>query len=220
MTLTFESDTDMQYVVLSVLFATIIHLNHGYRILGIFPANLPSHSMMYQTLMTNLAKRGHTVDVISEHPLKKPFPNYTDIPFNSGLPKFENNFTLAQVRSYVPRLIDAVALYEGNRVCEQMKSSVIQDLVNNPPNDPPYDLLITAVRFKILLFKTTLRYNSAKSHVCNSIAGFRSPLLHGHWSHFKSPSDWHKHYRSLPMAASANCSASKFGVVSEQRCKS
>lgn len=56
-------------------FVVIVGVVYGARILGIFSlAAGPSHFLMYERLMIELAKRGHKVDVVSHFPQKQPIP--------------------------------------------------------------------------------------------------------------------------------------------------
>lgn len=79
---------------------------------------------------------------------KKPLANYTDLTIPSALPKLVNNMTFDFFKTNF-EIIDQVyfyAHYLGNVLCEKgLESPVIQNLINNPPNDPPYDLVVTEV---------------------------------------------------------------------------
>ncbi|XP_065219660.1 UDP-glycosyltransferase UGT5-like [Planococcus citri] len=48
-------------------------------ILGVFPLNLKSHYIIYQSVMKELATRGHNVTVINPFPMTKARQNFTDI---------------------------------------------------------------------------------------------------------------------------------------------
>nr|UEN71103.1 UDP-glucosyltransferase 334AA4 [Meteorus pulchricornis] len=130
-----------------VVVITNLPQSSGYRILGIFPLNGRSHMMMFEQLMKGLAARGHQVDVVSTFPLKNPYPNYTDIVIPQALQQFVNNLTYAQFQDITKKsLVHFVALTPGNHLCEKgMTFPAIQKLINDPPRDPPYDLVITEV---------------------------------------------------------------------------
>ncbi|XP_017754843.1 PREDICTED: UDP-glucuronosyltransferase 2B1-like [Eufriesea mexicana] len=129
-----------------VVFCAVLSVCYGYRILGVFPFNGKSHFVMFERLMKVLAKRGHQVDVISTFPLKEPYPNYTDLIVLPTARDFMNNLTYEEVmtkfRTSIPA---AVATMAGNVVCEHLNHPEIQKFIRNPPNDPPYDLIIMEV---------------------------------------------------------------------------
>lgn len=118
----------------------------GYRILGAFPFKGKSHFMMFERLMKGLTKKGHQVDVISSFPQKKPYPNYTDLAIIPSSITFINNFTYELMNTLVKEsLTHSVATIAGNEVCERLGMPEIQELVRNPPKDPPYDLVIMEI---------------------------------------------------------------------------
>ena len=129
-----------------LLFCTILSICHGYRILGVFPFSGKSHFIMFEQLMKILAKRGHQVDVISTFPLKKPYPNYNDLIVLPTMRQFMNNMTYAEIKTlFAVSPTQAVATVGGNDLCEILNNSQIQQLIRNPPNDPPYDAVIVEV---------------------------------------------------------------------------
>ena len=122
----------------------------GARILGIFPLNGKSHFVMCEQLMKTLAKKGHQVDVISHFPLKKPFPNYKDFSLDGTLPNVLNNITYENLQAFggfsLKQFIDTA----GNKICELMEHPAINNIIKNPLNDPPYDVVIIEVSFIII----------------------------------------------------------------------
>ncbi|XP_054012119.1 UDP-glycosyltransferase UGT5-like isoform X1 [Hylaeus anthracinus] len=133
--------------LLAIIFlCTILSTCHGYRILGVFPFNAKSHFVMFESLMKNLAKTGHQVDVIGTLPLKKPFPNYTDLVTFETHINFMNNVTYQEIwkEGKAPG-IKFLAEIAGNLVCEYLADPGIQKLVRDPPKDPPYDLIIMEI---------------------------------------------------------------------------
>jgi glucuronosyltransferase len=62
-----------------------VALNHGARILGVFPFPERSHVILHKALMLELARRGHEVTMISCYPEDEPIPNYTDIVLKKDL---------------------------------------------------------------------------------------------------------------------------------------
>ncbi|XP_034948011.1 uncharacterized protein [Chelonus insularis] len=119
----------------------------GSRILGIFPLNGRSHMVMFEALMKGLARRGHQVDVVSTFPQKRPFPNYTDIVIPAALPKLVNNMSYQFLESVSTKsMVHFVATSAGNLVCEKgLETPELQKLIKNPPQQPPYDLVLTEI---------------------------------------------------------------------------
>ena len=144
----------MKQIILVLVILGLVALSlkvcDGYRILGIFPLNVKSHFAMYEALMKSLARKGHQIDVVSTFPQKTPYPNYTDlIDLPLVLPEFVNNFPyermLRAMKSH-QALIYSVATQAGNKLCQGLGHPEMQKLIHNPPNDPPYDLVLTEVR--------------------------------------------------------------------------
>lgn len=117
------------------------------RILAIYPLNSKSHMMVFEQLMKDLARRGHQVHVASTFPLSKPFPNYTDIPLESPLPALVNNVDYKRVQGFVHNdLVHFLATQAGNLLCEKgLENPQLQKIIQNPPKDPPYDLVMVQV---------------------------------------------------------------------------
>lgn len=133
-------------VLTIALFCAILSACYGYRILGVFPFNGKSHFIMFEKLMKTLAKRGHQVDVISAFPLNKPHPNYTDLIVFTSQKPFVNNVTYEDVLHIMGGApIYAIGSLAGNAICENLNDTRLQKLIRNPPQDPPYDLVILEV---------------------------------------------------------------------------
>lgn len=126
--------------------AMVLATCDGYRILAVYPFNGKSHFIMFEQLNKALARKGHQVDVVSTFPLKKPYPNYNDIIVLPTARDFMNNMTYEEVYSMIKSSTSrAVATIAGNDVCENLNNPKVQDLIRNPPKDPPYDLVILEV---------------------------------------------------------------------------
>ena len=132
-----------QKALFCVLLALFIHANDASRILGIFPYNGKSHFKMFDVLCRELAKRGHQVDVIGHFPLKTPLANYTDVvDLNGTLKTVVNGLTTDYGKQIQRSITYYVATVFGNDLCDLMKQEKMQKFIKNPPNDPPYDLII------------------------------------------------------------------------------
>ncbi|XP_076671911.1 UDP-glucosyltransferase 2 [Andrena cerasifolii] len=115
---------------------------NGLRILGVFPLNGKSHWVMAESLMTSLAKRGHQVDVVTHFPMKKPVPNYTDISVAGSLEAVVNNMLAENVTKFNAHNMQLMIQTAGVKTCNLLGLPNIQQLIKNPPNDPPYDVVI------------------------------------------------------------------------------
>lgn len=120
---------------------------HGYRLLAICPFHATSHFVIFEQLLKGLTRKGHQVDVISPFPLKKPYPNYTDIVTVPSPNKLQNNMTYELVKHMFWETGPAhiIATIAGNDLCEYLADPKIQELVRNPPKDPPYDAVVMEV---------------------------------------------------------------------------
>ncbi|KAJ8676543.1 hypothetical protein QAD02_012330 [Eretmocerus hayati] len=129
-----------------IIFTTVLSYAHAYRILGIFPLNGPSHNMLFRSLMTGLARRGHQVDVITHFPEKSPPKNYKDVVDLSGtMGDLTNNFTIDFIMGVKDDIVVPIATLYGNNLCDLMGLKEIQEIIHSPPRDPPYDVIITEV---------------------------------------------------------------------------
>lgn len=131
--------------ILLVILVTCDQITNGYRILGLFPLPGPSHWVMMQPLMKGLARRGHQVDVVTHFPQKKPIPNYTDINLSGSTYTTQNNLTAKEVNSFSSFSMVHITKIAGSDVCELLGNPIMQNLIKNPPQDPPYDIVITEV---------------------------------------------------------------------------
>lgn len=133
------------------LWLTLVTSNaRALRILGLFTYNGKSHFIVHEKILKALAERGHQVDVVSHFPLEKPFPNYTQVVDLEGiLPDLKNNLRYeAMTRNTVGKsMIPMLATTHGGDLCDLMDQPRFKELINNPPNDPRYDLLIVDVSF-------------------------------------------------------------------------
>ncbi|KAL7302509.1 hypothetical protein TKK_0005151 [Trichogramma kaykai] len=117
----------------------------GLRILGIFPQTFRSHFTMNERLMRGLAARGHRVDVYSHYPLKEPMENYTDHSIRTlNITTYLNNLHYERMLEWLGIVDMSLVLSQlGNPVCELMEQPVLKKLIDDPPSDPPYDVVIT-----------------------------------------------------------------------------
>lgn len=96
--------------------------------------------------MKALARKGHQVDVISTFPLKKPYPNYNDRVVLAAPRDFMNNMTYEEAFTMIrSSAAQAVATFAGYEICEHLNNPKLQELIHNPPKDPPYDAVVMEV---------------------------------------------------------------------------
>lgn len=134
-------------VLLPILLAILAcgQIANGYRILGVFPLQGKSHWIMQEALMKELARRGHQVDVVSHFPLEKPIPNYTDISLKGSLPQVTNNVTANEILGFSTPSMTMLVEKAGATTCNLLNHPKMQKLIKNPPQDPPYDIIIQEV---------------------------------------------------------------------------
>ena len=120
--------------------------SNSYKILGVFPFNGKSHSMMFEPVMKELAKRGHQVDVVSHFPLKEPLKYYNDISLKGTSPDLQNNVTFELIQNFSDfNWIKDVLVMKENALCDILGHPVIQTLINQRAKNGPYDLVISEV---------------------------------------------------------------------------
>ncbi|XP_011314832.1 UDP-glucuronosyltransferase [Fopius arisanus] len=118
--------------------------NEAYRILCIFPFQSRSHQLMFDGIMKGLVRMGHQVDVVTVYPFKTPVPNYKVIVNLEGKTSgFINRFNITYATDIGSDTLPWIALPFGNGLCEYLGLPEIQNIIRNPPQDPPYDLVMT-----------------------------------------------------------------------------
>ncbi|XP_046736270.1 UDP-glucosyltransferase 2-like [Diprion similis] len=125
----------------------------GARILGMFPLQGKSHFAMFKEVLKSLANAGHQVDVVSHFPLENAPPNYTDIINLGGTGLVVlNSMTYELMQSIDSASMQTVVKLAGNDICESLGKPEMQNLIKNPPTDPPYDLVLTELFFASCYF--------------------------------------------------------------------
>lgn len=121
------------------------HLSEGLRILVISPFDSKSHDAMTDGLARGLAARGHQIDIYSHYPPKKSIANYHHHSLAGTIPSFTNNLNFSDVTTLnvgSPRQIFKLV---ADPLCDLMGLPVFEQLLNKPPRDPAYDLVILQV---------------------------------------------------------------------------
>lgn len=145
----------MRFLLSILLTLFVCSRCHGLRILGLFPLNGRSHWAMGEHLMINLAKRGHQVDVITHFHLKKPPANYREISLEGSLEPVVNNMNASLATEISSNDMRTLVYLAGDRICNLLEHPHLQELIKNPPKDPPYDLIVLEVC--LLLCRTYLK---------------------------------------------------------------
>lgn len=81
----------MKLIIILVILETLA-LAECKKILGIYGHPGKSHHTFGEVILTELAKRGHEVTMVSAFPLKKPIPNYRDIYLDGFLEEIGSKF--------------------------------------------------------------------------------------------------------------------------------
>lgn len=119
----------------------------AYRILAVFPLNGKSHNIFLESVVKTLAKHGHQVDLVTHFPQKNPSKNLNDIiNLNGTMKSIANSFTFEFVSKLPGDFVSYVTEKCGNNLCHFMGLEEFQKLIKNPPQNPPYDLVIVEVR--------------------------------------------------------------------------
>lgn len=103
---------------------------------------------MCEVLMQSLAEKGHQVDVYSHYPPKSfRHPNFNFFSLEGTIKQdFSNNMTIDEMQT-----ISTTDLMQGwvdnyiHEICDIVGLPIFQNLLHNPPKDPPYDLMIIEV---------------------------------------------------------------------------
>lgn len=113
----------------------------AYNIVGIFPAPYRSHSLLYQPLMMELARRGHTVTTFTMFPQKHDIPTYHQVDLN---PCFKQKYIQGGLEemfghSSLPRILNVIYMelsqYAGLSECQP-----VMELLNSTRK---FDAVIT-----------------------------------------------------------------------------
>lgn len=109
--------------------------------------------MMFDAIAKGLARKGHQIDVMTVYPLKNPPENYRVVVNLEGVVeslvnKWNVNFAANLGDDTLPIIADSY----GNGLCEYLGLPEVQQIIKNPPKDPPYDLVIVEVSLFFKLF--------------------------------------------------------------------
>ncbi|XP_017877635.1 UDP-glucuronosyltransferase 2B1-like isoform X2 [Ceratina calcarata] len=131
-------------VVFYLLLAISVQAIDASRILCVFPYSGRSHYQMFEVICRGLAERGHRIDMIGHFPTKNSIANYTDI---IDLSKDAKSVVNSLTVDFAKHIGLWVTYYQstkfGSALCDLMGTEDMQKFIKNPPNDPPYDLVIT-----------------------------------------------------------------------------
>ncbi|KZC13028.1 UDP-glucuronosyltransferase 1-6 [Dufourea novaeangliae] len=99
---------------------------------------------MFEALCKGLLRNGHRIDMISHFPSAAPISNYTDVIDLTGTrDHVVNSFSIDHGTSLQKSMTYNIATEFGGDLCHLMGHETMQKFIENPPNDPPYDLVIT-----------------------------------------------------------------------------
>lgn len=133
----------MRLIFITVFLCAVISASDCLRILGVFPINIRSHFRVFQSLMKELADRGHEVTVVSHYPLEKPLPRYKDVSLKGIFPLFvetvdvENLYNYNRIDMY---MAPAEMSQWGQGICESTYfSKRLNEVLNSTIT---YDLMV------------------------------------------------------------------------------
>lgn len=142
--LAFKNEFLMTWI-LPILMVSGLKSVSSLRILGIAPVRIRSHFVMSGTLFKGLAERGHQVDVYSYYPQENPIPNYRDFTLNGTQGEQVNNVRYGELLPFSLSTIKILTQIWGNLACEDLNLPIFQNLIKNPPSNPPYDVALIEV---------------------------------------------------------------------------
>lgn len=130
------------YVLKCCFFFSLLVPSFCANILGLFPAKFKSHFIIYDSIMTELARRGHEVTVVSPFPKSSPVDNFYDIDVNEcdqtplddvfGMDQAYNNaFTELNIMLRLAEVLESI-----------VQCTPVQQLLTT---NKSYDLVITEV---------------------------------------------------------------------------
>ncbi|XP_063989913.1 UDP-glucosyltransferase 2-like isoform X2 [Diachasmimorpha longicaudata] len=99
--------------------------------------------MICHALVEVLADRGHQLDVVTVYPVKKTLKNHKVIlDLQKVVNSTINQFTIKLASKIARNTIPIQTTLYGNDLCEYLGLPELQEVMKNPPQDPPYDLVI------------------------------------------------------------------------------
>ncbi|XP_072949917.1 uncharacterized protein [Epargyreus clarus] len=125
--------------IIAALLLFALTQTNALNVLGIFPYQGKSHFMVFQIYLQELARRGHSVTVISHFPEERPPPNYHDISLAGSSKVIEGNLPIE--RSYAT--IFETALYlttSGRDNCEVLIAN--KDVQNLIKKKTKFDVVV------------------------------------------------------------------------------
>ncbi|XP_065216414.1 UDP-glycosyltransferase UGT5-like [Planococcus citri] len=131
------------FVVFAALLSVLVIESRCSNILGVFPFGIKSHYIMFQSIMTELARRGHNVTVINAFPKNSPQINFTDIDVQecsdvADLFDIDVSYQFHNPFSQINLMVsEGVRMFEAGTMfgCESMKRFLNED--------NSFDLIIT-----------------------------------------------------------------------------
>ncbi|XP_065216417.1 UDP-glycosyltransferase UGT5-like [Planococcus citri] len=174
-----------RYVILLLLFSSSSLCAN---ILGLFPAKFKSHYIVIDSVMTELAKRGHNVTVVNAFPKSRPMGNFTDIDVSACDQLPDDVFSMDEAYKEFNTihglgiLFELAAFFEPLIACES-----VQQLLRS---DQSFDLIITEIFHTDVMLALTDKFKAPH------MAFVMNPLFP--WAAERIGNPWNPSYISLP----------------------
>ncbi|XP_011297292.1 UDP-glucuronosyltransferase 1-9 [Fopius arisanus] len=139
------------------------------RVLGVFPLPGKSHFILAENLLKEMARRGHSVDMVSHFPTKNPIPNYRDISLRGSLPIAVNNISFEETRTFSGFSMAFFVRHTGTQICELLGTPYLEELLRTPKGT--YDVII------VELF-TAQCYIALGKHLDAPVVGLVASKMH------------------------------------------
>lgn len=126
-------DYKLIFVIISIILSALE--TSGYKILGLFPYVGQSHDVMFKSIMKELVKRGHVVDVLSHYPREKSMYNYTDLSVLGSVPLPNNQESFETPVISKLDIFNALEMFWFHSAIKKhervMESAVAQELIKS-----------------------------------------------------------------------------------------
>ncbi len=136
----------------------------GANILGLFPLNFTSHYIIFDSILRELATRGHIVTVANPFPISQKLKNFNDVDVSECAPVPGDAFSMDEAYKYSNTWIDIPWILALSKLSEQiLLCSPVQKLLHS---NQTFDLIITEIFGGDAMFGFALKYGAPVVSFC------------------------------------------------------
>lgn len=138
----------------------------AYNILALLPLPLRSHYIIYESILTELASRGHNVTVVNPFPKSQPINNFLDVDVSSciKLPPSRMHMDKAETYRYhwhhIPMMMEHTERFESMFTCKPMTDFLAS------VSETTYNLVITEVFSGEVMLSFTRKFKASFISFC------------------------------------------------------